>query len=790
MLKNYIRIALRSYSKNYLFTLINIVGMAVGLSGLIITFLLYDYENSFDKQHENTSAVYRVNCNRDIEGASQKYGVVPSALGPIAAGENQAIHDFTRFGYTRSFLVQYEDIIHRESITFADPNFFDFFTFAMKAGSKDVFKEKSNVIISEQFARKYFGDENPIDKTLTIRKNQEIIQQFIIGAIADKIPMNSSFRFDIIAQYENLLDFFNEKEYDWSTEIRPVLFVKLNQSNNVKEVESALLKYQPIHNKIKESWIIKDFYLVPFKKQKDEARFVHNFTTQSGLPISALYGSLIMNTLILLIACFNFTNTSLAYANKRLKEIGIRRTFGGIRTQIIKQFFVENLVLCILALILSIEIANTWIGWMNVQWPIEIPTFYFDDWSVSLNLIILLVVVSFIAGAYPSFYISKFQPTDILKGKLKLQGTNSLTRVLLTWQFGFSIMAIFSGVVLTQNAIFQKTFDWGFDKENALIIPLQDKGNYGTLKNELSKIESIQSIAGTIHNAGYGFTETNFEINGEKHNSQLFYVGDTYLPTIGCDVIQGRNFLVDSENDSRESIIVNEHFVKTFDIEDPLNQTIFMDRKPYHIVGVVEDFMPYGLYDPVRASIIKVVAEDEYTQLIIRAEKDKLSEILASTEVSWKSLFPTKPFEGFYMEEAAFDALHTNNGILKQFGILGLFALFLSVSGLYSTVSLTINKRIKEIGIRKVMGASVRNVMQLLNYEFGIIMLLSMLIGCAGGYYFMKKFLSDIFTYYLDIGPLSFFTASLTILAFTILTSGIKIYKAAISNPTESLRYE
>ena len=267
MLKNYIRIALRSYSKNYLFTLINIVGMAVGLSGLIITFLLYDYENSFDKQHENTSAVYRVNCNRDIEGASQKYGVVPSALGPIAAGENQAIHDFTRFGYTRSFLVQYEDIIHRESITFADPNFFDFFTFAMKAGSKDVFKEKSNVIISEQFARKYFGDENPIGKTLTIRKNQEIIQQFIIGAIADKIPMNSSFRFDIIAQYENLLDFFNEKEYDWSTGIRPVLYVKLNQPNNVKEVESALLKYQPIHNKIKESWIIKDFYLVPFKKQ-------------------------------------------------------------------------------------------------------------------------------------------------------------------------------------------------------------------------------------------------------------------------------------------------------------------------------------------------------------------------------------------------------------------------------------------------------------------------------------------------------------------------------------------
>ena len=159
--------------------------------------------------------------------------------------------------------------------------------------------------------------------------------------------------------------------------------------------------------------------------------------------------------------------------------------------QCIKQFFIENLVLCFIALLLSIEIANTWIGWMNVQWPIDIPTFYFDDWSISLNLILLLLAVSFIAGAYPSLYVSKFHPTEILKGKLKLQGTNTFTRILLTWQFGFSIMAIFSGVVLTQNAIFQKTFDWGFDKENALIIPLQDKGNYDILRNEFSGIESF-----------------------------------------------------------------------------------------------------------------------------------------------------------------------------------------------------------------------------------------------------------------------------------------------------------
>ncbi len=790
MLKNYIRIALRSYGRNYLFTLINIVGMAVGLSGVIITFLLYDYESGFDKNHKNTAKIFRVNCNRIIEGASQKWGVVPSALGPIAASEYQAIEDYSRFGYTHDFLVQFEDIIHREQITFADQNLFDLFSFSLKAGQKEVFKDKSKAIISEQFARKYFGDEDPIGKQLTIRKNDEIVKQFLIGAVAEKIPMNSSFQFDIITQYENLLDCYGQKEFDWHTDIRPVLYLKLNKASASNEVEEVLQQYSTINNEIKESWKINDFYLVPFKKQKDEARFVHAFTTRSGLPISALYGSFIMNTLILLIACFNFTNTSLAYANKRLKEIGIRRTFGGLRWQVIRQFFTENFILCLIALFLSIELANTWVGWMNKQWPIEIEMFYFNNWNISINLIILLIIVSFIAGAYPAFYISKFHPTEILTGKLKQKGTNLFTRILLTWQFGFSIMAIFSGIVLTQNARFQKTLDWGFDKENALVIPLQGNGNYTILKNELTNIKSIQSIAGTIQNLGYSSLNTNIEIDGEVHNADLLMVGDNYLPTIGSEILTGRNFLLNSKNDAIESLIVNEDFVKTFDIKDPLNQSILLDKKLFHIVGVIKDFMPYGLFNPVKPSIIRVIPENDYQQLVIRANQDDLSDILALSQASWKSLFPNKPFEGFYLEEVASEAMHTNNGILVQFGILAIFALFLSVTGLYSIVSLTVNKRVKEIGIRKVFGATVRNVMQLLNYEFGIILLIATIIGCVGGYYFMDKFLSDIFTYYMKIGPISFITATLTILILTAITSGSKIYKVAMRNPTESLRYE
>ena len=790
MLKNYFRIALRSYGKNYLYTLINIIGMAVGLSGVIITFLLFDYENGFDKMHINTENTFRVNCRRIIEGEEEKRGTVPSALGPEAIAELEGIEEFTRYARTQSFLVQHDNIIHRQRVNFADVNFFDHFTFNLISGDQSAFRDKSNVIISEQFAQKYFGDEEAVGKQLTFRKNDEIVAQFQVGGVVEKIPLNSSFRFDIITQYENLLDLFVEEEHSWSSNIRSVLYLRLGQYSKAAHVQQQLQKYVAINNEIQDSWKINDFYLTHFSKQKDERRFVHGYVTMGGLPISAIYGSFIMNALILLIACFNFANTSLAYANKRLKEIGIRRTFGGVRWQVIRQFFAENFVLCLLALLLSIEVANTWVGWMNKQWPIEIDMYYFDNWTITVNLMVLLVLVSVAAGAYPAFYLSRFLPTEILKGKIKLKGNNNFTRILLTWQFGFSIMAIFSGIVLTQNARFQKTIDWGFDKENVLVVPLQGEGNYETYKNELRKIATINSISGTLHSIGYGTSSTDIEIEGINHHTEFLEVGDNYLQTVGCQLIEGRNFLKNSTNDIRESLIVNEQFVETFDLEDPLNQSITIDSEQYYIVGIIKDFMPYGLFEPIEPTIMKLVPEAKYQQLAIRAKNQELPDILQKSESSWKELFPNKPFEGYFMEDVAYESMNTNRGILVQFGIMSLFALFLSVTGLYSIVSLTVNKRIKEIGIRKVLGASIRHVMQLLNFEFGVIILISIVLGSVGGYYFMDRFLSDIFTYYLDIGPTSFLIASAIVLLLTAFTSGIKIYRVAQRNPTESLRYE
>lgn len=791
MLKNYVLIALRSFRKNYIYSLINIGGMAVGLSGIIITIMLFRYEYGFDSNHANTENIFRVNCERQTEGEMQKWGIVPNALAPNMAEVYPGVGEFCRYGFDYSFIVQFEDIVHHEEVAFADPNFFELFSFTSSGGNLSAFYNKNTAVVTRAFAQKYFGDENPVGKILTLRNSGEIFDQFTVGAVVEKPQKNSSFQFGIIIQHANILDLYGIEDSDWSTDFRNVLYVAVDQSVNSERVERALQQLVSTHNEIVDSWEIDRIYLMPFRKQMSESNKAYAFTTWGGLPVSALYGSVIMNGLILLIACFNFTNTSMVYANKRLLEVGIRRTFGGYKWQIFKQFFVESFIMCLLALVLSVELANIWIGLMNRQWPIEIQTYVFDDFQVSFILLGLLMIVALVAGAYPAYYASRFQPTEILKGKLKLLGSNNFSRILLTWQFGFSVMAIFSGIVLTQNARFQKTLDWGFNNQNAIVLPLEGEAKYSTLESVLESHDKVREVSGTVQNLGYSTLRATIELDGIEHDTRMIFVGDDYMNTLNCEILEGRFFHRNSKFDISESVLVNEKFVHSFGIENPLEAQIYRDNKKFQIVGVVKDFMPYGLFSPIMPVVIHAAPEEQYEHLVFTAkDQSDLSELMSVAKGEWKALFPNLPFEGFYMSENAAEAFDTNQGILVQFGINAIFALFLSVTGLYSVVSLNINKRTKEIGIRKVFGASVAQVMKVINREFIFILAIAVLIGSIGGLYFMKKFLSDIFIYHTNIGFFTFAVSAIVILLMTALTSGVKVYKATQKNPTDSLRCE
>ncbi|HLF33745.1 MAG TPA: FtsX-like permease family protein [Cyclobacteriaceae bacterium] len=789
MIFNFLKTTFRSLRKNYIYTAINVIGLAIGLSGAIITYALFENEFTFDRLQKDTENIYRVNTHRIMDSEIQPWGVTAMPLGNEISGANSVIKSFTRYGQIR-MLVKYEDIVNSENIYLGDSNFFEVFKFIPLRGSLSAFWNKNTAVVTEEFASKYFGSGDALGRTLSLVIGDEVKQEVVIGAVIERPYKNSSLQFTIMIPYDNVYELYGIDRQLWSYEVPTVTYLVLQESVVPATLDPALQALTRKNNEVREDWKVDDFYLSQFRNQKDDARTLYSAITWPGMPLSALYGSLFMNLVILLIACFNFTNTAIAYARKRLKEIGIRKTFGGIKKQVILQFMLENIIQCFAALLMAMFIADEWISWMNVQWPIELENDYFGNPALMIFLVLLLFFVSVIAGAYPSLYVSGFQPSRILKGDFKLSGTNLLTRTLLTFQFGFSIIAIFSGVVLFLNARFQTTLDWGYNRDSVIMVPLHEKGNIDKFRNSADELPGVSKTAGTVHNVGYSYMNTCIDIDGNPHDSQLMQIGDGYLSASGMKVVQGRDFSPGSEYDMKESVLVNQNFVESFRIRDPLSQVIKMDGKQYAIIGVIKDFKPYGLYIPIEPVILSLVPDEECTQLCIAGDQASMTALYSSLHNEWKKIFPMKPFEGYYQDQASRDASNTNLGILKQFGVLAIFALFLSIFGLYSMVSLNINKRTKEFGIRKVLGAPVGHIINLVNREFIIILFMASLIGCTMGYYFMEAFLGNIFIYHINIGPGIFILSVLIIFFTAIMTSGRKIYMAANANPAKSLRYE
>jgi ABC-type antimicrobial peptide transport system permease subunit len=789
MFSNYLKTTFRSLKRNLTYTLINIFGLGIGLSGLIITYALFEYEYSFDNQFANTAQVYRINSSRLIENQIQKWGITPLPLGPEVISDIPGIESITRYGNSR-IIVKYDDNIHSENLYFADYNFFDQFRFPLIDGNDATFNDKNTALISPDFSRKYFGEEESIGRQIDVILNNQTVQSFVVGGIIKKIPKNSSFKFDIIVPFENIYGIYQLDESSWTVQIPAITYITLNNQINPSTVQENLKPYIEKNNELLENWKVSEFYLMPFKEQKDESRNLYSSITWSGLPLSALYGSLFMNLIIFFIACFNFTNTAIAYAQKRLNEIGIRKTFGSLKKQILTQFLLENFLQSFFALIIAMDIAHRWIIWMNVQWPIELTVEYFTNPYLIIFLIVILILVTFIAGAYPAFYLSRFQPSKILKGTVQFGGTNPFNRILLTWQFGLSITAIFAGIALSLNARYQSELEFGYNKENVIVVNLHEKGNLDIYRNAVSNLNGINQIAGSIHNVGFGYENINIDIDGENHHAERLLIGENYIQTLELKLISGRDFQPNSENEINESIIVNEQFLETYDIEDPHSQSVKIKDKIYYIVGVIQNYMPYGLHRPIRPVILQLIPEKECSLLCLNAEKDELTEVYNGLMSGWKKLFPNKPFEGYYQEAALNEAEHINMGILKQFIVMSIFALFLSTTGLFSLVSLNINKRIKEIGIRKVLGASLLQIFNLLNREFIIIIGIASLIGTVLGYYFMKAFLGDVFDHHVEMGPGIFILSISVIVVMAFLTSGRKIYHATQLNPADSLKYE
>lgn len=800
MLKNYLKITFRSLWKSKIFVLVNILGMGLAIACAIVAYLNYDFNVNFDSNQTEVDKVYRIDAERVYQNRKQVYGMSPMPLAEAVKSNVGDISDVLRYMPSGGNF-KLGDELFNENFTFVDPNFFDFFYFDIILGDKDALSNKSNIMISTTIAEKYFPEGNPLGQTLT-HFTSDGNKDYKVAAVFQDHPLNSSFGgVKIINAIDNFFDLQNASrestelryENDWSRWV--TTFVKVDDKRRISSIEERLTtNYIEIQNNARLDFKLDKYTLETFEGMAHRAADdqVWGHWLRSSMPPPAVYVPGIMAILILLIACFNFTNTSMAIASKRLKEIGLRKVMGGLRTQLIIQFLLENIVLCFLSLIAGLLFALYLVPAYSSLWPfLEISMDFSQNVQFYFFLVVILLFTGLVAGSYPAFYISRFEPASILKGSSKLGGTGRVTSVLLTLQFSISLIAIILGAIFYDNAIYQQEMDYGFNKSGAISLYFDDLSEYQFYKNSISDNPDILMMAGSEHQIDRSYRNDPIISGSEQYDIDILHIGDNFFETMDFKLIDGRGFRKDSQTDMQESVIVSEELVKVFGWKEPLGQkVVWMDTVSLYVVGVMQNAFIDGLWEPITPLMLRYVPEEEYHFLTVKSSAEDLIDVNKYLESKWKEVLPDKMYTGGYMDEEMSDAAIVNNNVLKMFTFLGLVATFMSIIGLFSIVSLSVLKRMKEVGVRKVLGASISHLMFILNKNFIVMLMVAAVVGSGLTYAIANPFMDLIWTYHAEPGFVSFGAAVLMLLFFALSTISIKVYRAATTNPTETIRTE
>jgi ABC-type antimicrobial peptide transport system permease subunit len=774
--------------KNKLFIFINVLGLAIGIGCCIVAFFNWEFDVTFDDHHSNRHQIYRVSSIREFEGRSTLYGFAPIPMGATIRQNIPDIEKLARLSWSNSNL-KVADNLFPSRLNYVDPDFFSLFTFEFINGQPGELVNKLKIIISDELAIRLFGTTDVVGKQITQVLGAELTE-LEVGGVFRKQPSNSSFMADGYLHYDRFFDDTKEKDDDWR--LRNSLFVMIPDESRVASVYKQLQVYRENNNKVRADFQISEYRLDPFvgMAQRD-ATYDTWSQTKEGNPRAAVAAPTFMAGMILLIACFNMTNTAISMSSRRLKEIGVRKVMGGKRAQLIAQFMSETAFVCFLALLAGLFLGEALLSSWNSLWPeMELRSHYVDNSGFLLFLIGVLTFTALVAGSYPAFYISGFEPVSILKGRLKFGGTNYFTRVLLSLQYAISLIAIIFAVAFYDNSNYQRDFDIGFDTDAIIVAYVNGEQEYEAYRNALQNNKDILAIAGSQHSVlSSGFNDP-IRYESKEMEVDIINVGDDHLSTMGFDLLEGRDFKKDSETDRRESIIISERLAHDFGWKQPLGkEVIWRDTVKLYVIGVVKNVYTNGLWKEMEPLMMRYAAEN-YSQVIVKAPIDKLTDVNEFMEEQWKQVFPNRLYNGRYLTDKQAEAMHVNNNIVTMFVFLGVVALVLSATGLFTLVSLNIIKKMKEIGVRKVLGASIANISRIINTEFAIILFVSAIIGSVLSHFAVDAFMGSIWRYYQSTTVITLILSVLVMFAISGAAIGYKVFAAASMNPVSTLRDE
>ncbi|MEQ8626487.1 FtsX-like permease family protein [Ekhidna sp.] len=791
MLKNFFKITFRNYRKNKSYVFINMLGLGLSLACCIVGYLNWKFAAEYDQNHTNHERIYKVQINKDVQGRNVPYGISPLPLGEVIKDKITGVSHTTRYIET-GLVLKKELKVFNQGIAFAEDDFLEMFTFPLKYGNESAFSDQSKIILSNYTANTYFGEDvDPTGEIITIITEDGKQYPMTIGGVLEQIPQNSSLRFSALTHFDNYFKIRELENSDWRQFVAAT-FVMTDGSFPQNLLEDINNNYIEVQNKARDDFKIGSYYAVQLTNLGSIAESIRANWLSQPPPPPAVVVPMIMAFLMLLIACFNFTNTSIAISSKRLKEIGIRKVMGSDRKQLIAQFMGENLMLSFLSMIVALGFAYFLVPAYSAMWDfITLELNLVSDSEIYLFLIGLLVLTSVIAGGYPSLYISAYQPVNILRGSLSLGGTNWFSKTLLGLQYMLTIIALISALAFTNNAEYQNNLDVGFQKENILGVRVENQSEYDRFTNLVSQMPEIDQMTGSTHHIGWWTYGRTLRAGEQEVESDMMNFSLDYKDIMDLTLKDGRYFDKDLyEFDKENSIIMNEALVREFGWDEPIGKVVQIDDSTrLSVVGVMEDFYMYGFFDPVEPCAFRLADKEEMNFVVIKSEVNP-TELRDKMEAKWYEVAPNTPFNASFVDQQLAGTDEVNTNISTMFKFLGALALILSSIGLYTLVSLNIIKRVKEIGVRKVLGASVNQILVLMNKQFFWLLLIFAMIGSALSYLAIDALMASIFAVYQAINVFTVLAPFIMLMLIAVFIASSRIFRTATKNPVESLRYE
>jgi putative ABC transport system permease protein len=800
MFSNYFKTAWRNLWKNKAFSAINLVGLAIGMAACMIIMLFVFYEKSFDKQH--TKNIYRLDEVQNFEGmvAPQNVALSMFPMAPSLKAEFPEVKNFARINLREKVLFVLNDKrVSLPRVFWADSTFLQIFDFKLLKGNRRAVLEKPNsVVLTKESAEKIFGKEDPLGKTVMRYGNDTL--PFVVTGILENVPDNSHLQFDALFSFNTYDNTRNMQNWggNWV-----ITYLELDKKANIAALEKKFPAYLKRHMS-EDNWKHYTLFLQPLSEvHSGSVNITHDYLNYQKFDSNYTYVFSVIALIVLVIACINFMNLSTAKSAGRAREVGVRKSIGAGRFQLGMQFIGESVLLSFISLLFALLLVTVLLPYVKNLSQRDISFPLFSDPVLVVIIIAGTLLVGILSGLYPAAYLSSFQPTKVLKGSPQTGKNKSLFRnVLVVGQFTAAIFLMIATIFALRQLNFMQKKDPGFNREQVMIIPLNSRTNpkYETLKQQLLSNNAVTAVSASQQRLGNNLHQTNVTFRGngpaKSITSSQVIVDPDYLRLYQIPLVAGRDF--SREGDNGKAYIVNETLAKELLKDDPKASIQSLVGTNFYlgwadstgtIVGIAKDFNFNSLHHKIETLCVLTQKEWGFSELSVRINGSRSKEAIAHMESTWASLFPDNAFEYSFLDEHFETLYKADMQVSEIIGMLASLAIIISCLGLFGLASYSAERRIKEIGIRKVLGASVQQVVSMLSRDFVKLVLIANVVAWPIAWFMLNRWLSD-FAYRINISWWVFIIAGVAALLIALLTVSFQAIKAAIANPVKSLRTE